>query len=265
MLKVGLINMDDHIVYGGHATTLIKMGESVFITDPNLSTWIWILKRKTNPGLTQKQLETVNTVLVSHGHYDHLDLPTVKRINREAVVIVPKGLERYFYRYGFKDVRTLTWWEQTTVHGTRVIAVPAKHFKGRHPLKNSLYQGYVIDGKYQIYFAGDTGWFNELKDIGSIFRLNLALLPIGAYKPWSMFGHHMTPEDCINANYILKAQCVVPIHWGTFKLSFESMDEPIKRLIYSAKHAGNEKTIAILTPGDKMFLSELCSIKKRVE
>ncbi|MGB9736156.1 MAG: MBL fold metallo-hydrolase [bacterium] len=253
--------MDDHIVFGGHSTVFIKMDKAIMLTDPNLSPWVWTLKRKTKPGLNQKQLESVNMVLVSHGHYDHLDLPTVKRLNRDAVIIVPKGLERYFTRNGFKDVRTLTWWEQTTVHNTRIIAVPANHFKGRHPLVSSLYQGYVIDGKYQIYFAGDTGWFDGLRDIGDIFRLNIAMLPIGAYKPWAILGHHMTPEDCVNAMQVIKAQYVIPIHWGTFKLSFERMDEPVERLLSAAKRAGVERSIRILKPGDKIVIPELVNPK----
>ena len=247
--------MESNIFYGGHSTVLIKLESAIIVTDPNLSNRIWTLKRKSKPGLTQSQLDTVNVVLISHGHYDHLDLPTIKRINRDAVVIIPKGLERYFIRYGFKDVRTLTWWEQTTAHGIRILSVPARHFKGRNPLVNSLYQGYVIDGKHQIYFAGDTGWFDALKDIGKLFRLDVALLPIGAYKPWSVFGHHMTPQDCVKAMQVLNARYMIPIHWGTFKLSFEAIDEPIKWLKQSAMSAGIERSIIILNPGEHFTIT----------
>ncbi len=246
--------MDKQIVYGGHSTVLIQMGKAAILTDPNLSKRIWTIRRKSKPGLTQEQLEAVNLVLVSHGHYDHLDLPTVKRLKRNAVVIVPKGLSRYFARYGFTDVRTLSWWEQTTVHGLRIVAVPANHFKGRNPMVNSLYQGYVIDGEYQIYFAGDTGWFEGFREIGDIFRLDIAMLPIGAYKPWSAFGHHMTPENCVKAMHVLKAKRMIPIHWGAFRLSLEPLDEPVKRLEKAARQAGIEPSIVVLKPGEALNL-----------
>ncbi len=249
--------MDTQIIYGGHSTVLIKMGKSVIVTDPNLSKRIWTIRRKNKPGLTQEQLDTINLILISHGHYDHLDLPTVKRLHRNAVVIVPKGLNKYFIRYGFNDVRTLAWWEQTSVHGLRIIAVPANHFKGRNPMVNSLYQGYVIDGGHQIYFAGDTGWFDGFKEIGDIFKLDIALLPIGAYKPWSALGHHMTPEHSIKAMKYLKARFMIPIHWGAFKLSLEPLDEPIKRLKESAKHNGIEKSVVILEPGETFSLNAM--------
>jgi L-ascorbate metabolism protein UlaG (beta-lactamase superfamily) len=249
--------MDKEIVYGGHSTVLIKTGKAVILTDPNLSKRIWTIRRKSKPGVTQEQLEAVNLVLISHGPYDHLDLPTVKRLNRNAVVIVPKGLDRYFTRYGFKDVRTLAWWEQTTAHGQRIIAVPANHFKGRNPMVNSLYQGYVIDGEYQIYFAGDTGWFEGFKEIGDIFRLDIAMLPIGAYKPWSEFGHHMTPENCVKALQVLKAKLMIPIHWGAFRLSLEPLDEHIKRLKQSAVHAGIAESVVVLEPGESFSLQEV--------
>ncbi len=233
---------------------MIDTGKAVILTDPNLSKWIWALHRKSKPGLTQTLLNPVNLVLISHGHYDHLDIPTVKRLPRTATVIVPKGLDGYFTRLGFKDVRVMSWWEQTTVHGTRIIAVPANHFKGRRPLLKSLYQGYVIDGNYQIYFAGDTGWFDEIDDIGKIFRLDVAILPIGAYNPWAIFGHHMTPEDSVKAFQHLHAAVMIPIHWGAFRLSIEPLDEPIKRLKQTVKDAGIRDRVMILKPGDTFSL-----------
>lgn len=246
--------MSVQILYGGHATVLIQSGKAKILADPNLSSRVWTARRKSKPGVTQSQLETVNLVLISHGHYDHLDLPTVKRINRSATVIVPAGLDGYFRRSGFRDIRVMSWWEQATVHGTRIIAVPANHMKGRHPLRNSLYQGYVIDGGCQIYFAGDTGWFGGFEEIGDIFRLDAALLPIGAYKPWSAFGHHMTPEDSIKALIHLKAKLMIPIHWGAFRLSLEPLDEPLRRLRHAAVKADVGNRIVVLEPGQSLSL-----------
>ncbi len=242
--------MNNGILYGGHSTVLISIKNTVILTDPNLSKRIWIIRRRNKPGIDQSQLDMVNLVLVSHGHYDHLDIPTIKRLPRTATVIVPHGLDHYFKRYGFKDVRCLSWWEQTTAQGLKIVAVPANHFKGRHPFLKSLYQGYVIDSLYQIYFAGDTGMFDEIKEIGKLFKLSVALLPIGAYKPWSKFGHHMTPEDSIKAFKYLNAGVMIPIHWGAFKLAMEPMDEPVNRLLSAAKDAGIGERVVVLQPGE---------------
>ncbi|MCL4557739.1 MAG: MBL fold metallo-hydrolase [Deltaproteobacteria bacterium] len=247
--------MDRRIVYGGHSTVLISMGGANILTDPNLSKRIWAMRRRSEPGLMEEQIGPVNLVLISHGHYDHLDMPTVRRLPRTAVVIVPEGLSEYFTRSGFRDVRVMSWWEQTTVHGTRIVAVPANHFQGRNPLVKSLYQGYVVDGKRQIYFAGDTGWFEGIKEIGDMFRLDLALLPIGAYRPWAVFGHHMTPEDSIKAMQYLGAKAMIPIHWGTFRLSLEPLSEPVTRLRRAAIRAGMQDRVVVLGPGQSLDLA----------
>ncbi len=247
--------MKAEVVYGGHSTVFLNMGKASILTDPNLSNRLWTIRRRSKPGLSREQIESVNLVLVSHGHYDHLDMPTVRRLSRSAVVIVPEGLSRYFTRYGFKDVRVMSWWEQTTVHGIRVVVVPANHFQGRNPFVKSLYQGYVIDGGRQIYFAGDTGWFEGFKEIGAMFRLDLALLPIGAYRPWAVFGSHMTPEDSVRAMRHLGAKAMVPIHWGTFRLSLEPLSEPLNRLKRAAIDAGMQDRIVVLQPGQSLELT----------
>ncbi len=237
----------------GHSSVLIELGGLNLITDPNFSRLIFTLWRRSKVGLKAKDLPPLDVILVSHGHYDHLNLSSLKKLPRDAVVVVARGLEQYPRRLGFPDVRVLRWWESTEVQGARIFAVPARHFPGRSLWnRDSWYQGYIIQTTKTIYFAGDTGPFKEMSRLGELFPIDLAFLPIGAYKPWSVFGHHMTPEDAIEAMGRLRAKRAVPIHWGAFKLSFEAMNEPPVRMLRAAREKGVSSRVSILKPGQQL-------------
>lgn len=237
----------------GHSSVLIELGDLNLIADPNFSRWIFTLRRRSKVGLKARDLPPLDVILISHGHYDHLNLSSLKRLPREAVVVIPPGLEQYPRKLGFPDVRVLRWWENTEVKGTRVFAVPARHFPGRSPWnRRSLYQGYIVQAPKTVYFAGDTGFFKEMDRLGELFSIDLAFLPIGAYKPWSVFGHHMTPEDAISAMELIRAKRIVPIHWGAFKLAFETMKEPPARLLQAAEKKGVSSRVSILKPGQHL-------------
>ncbi|UCD85207.1 MAG: MBL fold metallo-hydrolase [Deltaproteobacteria bacterium] len=238
----------------GHSSVLIELGGLNLITDPNFRRFLFTIWRRSKVGLRVKDLPPLNIILISHGHYDHMSLSALKKFPREAVVIIPPGLEKYPRRLGFPDVRVIRWWENTEIKGTKVFAVPARHFSGRSPWhRGSLYQGYIVQGTKTVYFAGDTGFFQEMERLGERFSIDLAFLPIGAYKPWSVFGHHMTPEDAIEAMERLRAKRMVPIHWGAFKLAFESMKEPPERLLRAARKKGVDSRISILKPGEQLY------------
>lgn len=237
----------------GHSSVLVEMGDLNLITDPNFSRLIFTVWRRSKVGLKVRDLPPLDVILISHGHYDHLSLSSLKKLPRDAVVIVAEGLERYPRRLGFPDVRTLRWWESTEVKGARIFAVPARHFPGRSPWhRDSWYQGYVVQAAKTIYFAGDTGFFEEMNRLGELFSIDLAFLPIGAYKPWSVFGHHMTPEDAIKGVERLRAKRVIPIHWGAFKLAFEAMKEPPVRMLRAARERGVSSRVSILKPGQRL-------------
>ncbi len=139
------------------------------------------------------------------------------------------------------------------MRGLRITAVPAEHFPGRSPLTpGSLYQGYIVNGGKTVYYAGDTGLCDAMVEIGRRYSVQVALLPIGAYNPWARFGHHMSPEDAVEAFRRLNARFLVPIHWGAFRLSLEPMDEPPRRLEEAARRAGCADRVRVLRPGERL-------------
>lgn len=219
------------VTYIGHATVLLRLNGVAILTDPLYSEYVSLYRRYVRPGVPLDGLPPLDIILISHGHSDHLDRSTLRRLDRGTVVVVPEGLEATVRDLGFRDVRGLRLWETTTVRGTELTAVPARHW--------GTYCGYLIRNGKTVYFAGDTGLFEGLRTIGQTHPIDLALLPIGAYRPhvWFIPGAsramrrvHMAPEDVPAAMAMLGARLVIPIHWGTFKLTGEPIAEPVERL-----------------------------------
>ncbi len=235
----------------GHSTVLLNIGGTYLLTDPVFSRWIWTLRRRSKVGIKPEDLPPVDFIFLSHGHYDHLDTKSLKKLPRSATVLSASGIGRYARRLGFTDVRTLQSWEKTTDSGFTITAVPANHFSGRSPFNPvTNFQGFVVEGEKTVYFAGDTGLFDEMFTIGKRFSIDLALLPIGAYHPWHVYGHHMTPEDAIEAGNRKKKKKIIPVHWGAFRLSFEPINEPPQRLLKEAEKQGMAERIFVLQPGE---------------
>lgn len=249
------VSDSSRVMFVGHSTVLLRLGPLIVITDPNFSRRIWTLRRRDEPGMRPEDIHRLDVILISHGHYDHLDMRSLKRLPPGAVAIVPPGLDKFPRKAGITDVRTLRWWEETEVKGASITAVPAAHFPGRSPLTpRSLFQGYVVQADRTVYYAGDTGLFEAMVEIGRRFSPDLALLPIGAYNPWARYGHHMSPEDAIEALKRVRARHLVPIHWGAFKLSLEPMEEPPLRLREAARKEEWEDRVHILRPGETFTL-----------
>jgi L-ascorbate metabolism protein UlaG (beta-lactamase superfamily) len=244
------------VTFLGHASTLISMNGMNILTDPHLGRHIFFfLWRKGKRPPSIKSLPPLDLLLLSHGHYDHLDLPTLRKLPRRIPAIAAPGLETILRWARRERVVTLDEWESRNFGGIKITAVPAEHFLGRPPLfPASKYQGYVVEGDATVYFAGDTAIFDGLSEIGLKWDIDVALLPIGAYSPPSFRRHHMSPEDAIEAARMLRAKAVVPIHWGAFKLSLEPMSEPIPRLRRAAEEAGRSSTLKILNPGESISL-----------
>lgn len=221
----------DTVTYIGHATVLLRLNGVAALTDPLYSERISIYRRYVQPGVPLEELPPLDLILISHSHWDHLDTRTLKRLDERVVVVVPDGLQDGVRDLGFRDVRGLKPWETTTVRRAEVMAVPAQHW-GTHC-------GYLIHSGKTVYFAGDTGLFDGMREIGARRTIDVALLPIGAYQPHIAFfpgisrkmrSVHMAPEDVPPAAELLGARLVVPIHWGTFRLTGEPIDEPLERL-----------------------------------
>lgn len=220
------------LTWVGHSTFLIQANGLNVLTDPIWDGWRFILRRLAHPGIAFEDLPEIDVVLISHDHYDHLDLATIKRLGNKPLYLIPEGVGAWFKRHGITHVRECVWWERVELEATVFHFVPAQHYSHRRPFdrNKALWGGWLADfskGK-SVYFAGDTGYAPIFRDIrekyGDIF---LALLPIGSYAPrWFMGPVHIGPEEAVQAHIDLGARHSVAMHWGTFRLSDEAMGEP---------------------------------------
>jgi len=222
----------------GHSTFLIQMDGVNILTDP-----IWSERaspvsftgprRVLAPGIRLEDLPPLDLILVSHNHYDHLDLPTLRRLAKahRAQVVTTLGNRPLIMQTGFAGVTELDWWGQATLPGgLRITCVPAQHFSGRgmHDSYKTLWGGFVLEGANgPVYFAGDTGYAGHFEEIEKRFGpMRLALLPIGAYKPeWFMWPGHMGPEAALKAHVELKARTSMAMHFGVFPLGDDGQHE----------------------------------------
>jgi L-ascorbate metabolism protein UlaG (beta-lactamase superfamily) len=217
----------------GHASWLVQLDGVSLLIDPALGpTLFGGTPRNVAPGLAIADLPPIDSQLVSHSHYDHLDMPTLAAV--KSPVIAGLRLGRLFRHNGLPCTE-LGWWETARVRGVEITFVPAQHWSRRGPFdgNRTLWGGFVIRGRgATIYHSGDTAWFEGFAEIGRRFPgLDAALLPIGAYDPaWFMERQHMNPEQALRAFGALGARTFLAMHWGTFKLTDEPLDEPPARL-----------------------------------
>ncbi|HET9595110.1 MAG TPA: MBL fold metallo-hydrolase [Anaeromyxobacteraceae bacterium] len=216
----------------GHASFLVQLDGVSLLIDPVLVDRVaGVIPRNVPPGVPLDRLPRVDASLVSHGHYDHLDLPTLKAVG--ATVYAGLGLRRSLRREGLTCVE-LGWWQSARVGGVEITFVPAQHWsrRGLGDTNRTLWGGFVVRGpSATIYHSGDTAWFDGFAEIGRRFGVDAALLPIGAYDPaWFMSPQHMNPEEALRAFQALGAGRFFAMHWGTFKLTDEPLDEPPQRL-----------------------------------
>jgi len=231
-----------------HSTVLLQQPDSNILTDPlwseRASPLSWIgPRRRRKPGVSWDNLPRIDAVLISHNHYDHLDLPTLRRLaaRGDSTFIVPIGGARLLRSQNIGPVHELDWGESFSLPGYTVHSVPAMHFasRGIHDRNRTLWCGYVIESPERlVYFAGDTGFGRHFAQIRERFGSpHLALLPIGAYEPrWFMSSVHMSPDEAVRAHQILGAKTSIAIHHGTFQLADEGLDTPEKQLIACAQH-----------------------------
>jgi len=231
------------ITWVGHATLLVQVDGLSVLTDPNWSDRAgptsWIGARRLNaPGLAFEVLPRIDVVTVSHDHYDHLDLPTVKRLaaTHDPLFVVPLGLKAWFEANGMPRVVELDWWQEHEHRGVRFVCTPAQHFSQRSLWDGSrrLWASWAVLGRERrFYHGGDTGYFTGFKEIGRrLGPFDVAALPIGAYLPPEIMKRvHTTPEQAVQAFVDLDARTMVAMHWGTFDLADEPLDEPPARVI----------------------------------
>jgi L-ascorbate metabolism protein UlaG (beta-lactamase superfamily) len=229
----GILASDkDSITWAGHASTILRLGGKTVLSDPVWSNRVGvIIKRLTQPSPRWEDVPPPDLITISHNHYDHLDAATMRRVKRETDVAVPRGVGPWFRRRGFRNVHEFGWWESRTYNGLTATFVPSRHFSGRTlwDRNKSLFGGWILEsGRRRVYHSGDTGFFPGFREIGQRFpNIEVACLPIGAYLPrWIMQEVHTDPDEAGQAFRDLGARRMLPIHWGTFRLSDEAMDAP---------------------------------------
>ncbi len=255
-----LVNKGDMgVTFIGHSSFFLQIGGLNVAIDPNFARWLFILKRLRQPGMHLRDLPPMDVVLVTHAHFDHLHRQSLRAIARQTrretgaapVLIVPHHVFDLVSDLGFQKVIELEWWNSHQLGPLEITHVPSRHW-GARVIKDSHrgYGGYVLSGgKHSVYHAGDTAYFNGFTEIGHRLSPELALLPIGAYDPPTFRNVHTSPADAIEAFLDLKSRWMVPMHYGTFRLSHEPVDEPLRLLDREAQAAGVKDKVIVMEEG----------------
>jgi L-ascorbate metabolism protein UlaG (beta-lactamase superfamily) len=237
-----LVDASVVVTFIGHSTWLIQTPGGNLITDPMYSRRAGPFnllgpRRVRDPAVAFDDLPPISVVLLSHNHYDHCDLPTLRRLARRfnPLVVTPIGNARLVQSAGVERVEERDWWGQLELDSLDITLTPAQHFSARGPFdrNRALWGGFRIQsGSAQLYFAGDTGYGPFFRDISQrLGPTDLALLPIGAYEPrWFMKDIHMNPAEAVQAHIDLGAARSLAMHYGTFQLTPEAIDEPLRAL-----------------------------------
>ncbi|HEX7958407.1 MAG TPA: MBL fold metallo-hydrolase [Terriglobales bacterium] len=251
------------VTFIGHSSFFIQMAGKNVVIDPNFARWLVVLKRLKRPGLTLRDLPPIDYVLVSHAHMDHLHRPSLRAIarltrvecGRAPAIIVPRAVEDLVRRLGYTQIVELDTWESLKESGLEITHVPSRHW-GARMIKDYHrgFGGYVLrSGMHSVYHAGDTAYFEGFREIGKKLKPELALLPIGAYHPPSFRNVHTSPEDAVKAFLDLGAKYMIPMHYGTFRLSQEPVHEPVQRLLRAAEADGVSNRVFVLEEGKTMI------------
>jgi len=250
------------ITFIGHSTFLIRTASTVMITDPVFTPHAGPFGRMgpprvRPPAIAPAALPPVNLVLLSHNHYDHLQPASLRLFRQTASYVTALGLGQ-FLRANRSE---LDWWESTTIAGAEITCVPAQHFSARTPWDrdHTLWCGFVVrvDG-VTIYFAGDSGYSPQFVEIGARCPgIDVALIPIGAYEPrWFMSPVHMNPDEAVRAHLDVNARTSIGMHFGTFQLTDEAIDEPLRALDRArAEHGVGAETFRALDFGETFVYS----------
>lgn len=254
------------VTFIGHSSFLLQIGGRSLLVDPVFAKHLILLRRQRRPGLRINEMPAIDVVLLTHAHMDHLNIASLRRVVRSAQmlgkkapeVVVPWGVEDLVAGLGFSRVHGMKWWERLVVRGLTVTLTPCKHWGAR--MFNDThrgYGGYVVEGNgHSVYHSGDTAYFPGFEEIGRRLHPQVALLPIGAYFPDSYRAVHTSPEEALRAFVETGAEWMIPMHFGTFNLGREPMDEPPQRLMAEAARLGLSSKVKVLEEGETMRLFE---------
>jgi L-ascorbate metabolism protein UlaG (beta-lactamase superfamily) len=235
----------------GHASFLIQTPKHNILVDPNWANWLIVIRRLKRAGISIHDLPNIDLVLITHAHFDHLNRRSLAAVAAQQPIVVPSGVSNLVHDLGFERVHEMNWWDTWEHEGLKITFTPAKHWGARvlHD-KHRGYGGYVIEYEgRQIYHCGDSAYFPGFKEIGKRLAPEIALLPIGAYDPPSGRDHHMGPEHAVQAFKELHSKVLVPMHFGTYRMSYEPMHEPEERLKIAGAHHDVLTSIRFLVEG----------------
>ncbi len=242
------------VTWVGHATFAVHEGDDVFLTDPHFSARALIRERVVEPGIPIESIPGDAFAVISHSHYDHLDEWSVEHLPEALHWFVPLGLAEWFRERGRERVVELDWWESASHGRFTVTCLPSQHWSRRigQGVNETLWCAWLVDsGETRYFFAGDTGYFHGFSEYGRRFDgIDVAMLPIGAYAPrWFMEWQHMNPAEAYRAFVDLGARYLLPMHWGTFDLTDEPVDEPPRELARVLREQGADvervRTLAV--------------------
>jgi L-ascorbate metabolism protein UlaG (beta-lactamase superfamily) len=226
------------ITWIGHATFLIQHQGQNILTDPVWARRMGFASRLSEPGMLLDDLPPIDVVLISHGHYDHLHIPSLRKLPGKPKMAVPAGLGKWLSSKISGQVIEANWWDALPFGRMEAVFVPAQHWTRRTlwDMNTSHWGGWIIreadaeDAK-SIYYAGDSGYFRGFTEIGSRFTIGHTLMPIGAYEPeWFMGNQHVTPEEAVQAFQDCGGEVFVPMHYGAFRLADDTPREALDRL-----------------------------------
>jgi L-ascorbate metabolism protein UlaG (beta-lactamase superfamily) len=212
----------------GHASFLIQFSDLNVLVDPNFANWLFLLKRLKHAGFRISDLPPIDLVLLTHAHFDHFHKPTLRRLPAPKIGVMPWGVGDLARGLGFSRIIELQKWESFSHADWTVTLTPCKHW-GARTIRDEHrgYGGFVLQHQGRsVYHAGDSAYFEGFKEIGQRLKPEIALLPIGAYFPDSFRHVHMGPDEALKVFKDVGAKWLVPMHYGSFKLSFEPLDEP---------------------------------------
>ena len=239
------------ITWIGHSSFFLQFPQNSLLIDPNWARWHGPIKRQRSPGLRLKAIPPVDLILVTHAHFDHLHKPSLKILQSTSGIVVPTGSADLVHKLGFSEIHEMKTWDTLHLSGLEITHTPAHHWGARYVHDTHRhYGGYLVTASGKtIFHCGDSTYFEGFSEIGKRHPIDIALMPIGAYDSPSGRDVHMNPEQALRAFTDLGAKTLIPMHYGTFHLGNEAIDEPLQRLLAEAHRLGISEKILIPETG----------------